>query len=59
MEKICTCGDTEMQHIDGCEQCVVSDCGCREFSEDEIDDAIEEAMIEVSNLPKGYDGMDL
>lgn len=29
----CTCGDTEEQHVDGCEQCVVPECGCKEFEE--------------------------
>lgn len=24
-----------MQHVDGCEQCVVPGCGCREFEEEE------------------------
>lgn len=33
MEKICTCGDSEDMHIDGCEQCFNGDCGCKEFEE--------------------------
>jgi len=28
---ICTCGDSESQHIDGEAQCVVPECGCKEF----------------------------
>lgn len=34
-EKICKCGDTEDQHIDNMEQCVISECGCQEFEEKE------------------------
>jgi hypothetical protein len=30
-EKICECGDTESQHIDGMERCIVPECGCKEF----------------------------
>ena len=30
-EKLCTCGDTEEQHIDGEAQCAVPECGCKEF----------------------------
>lgn len=35
MEELCTCGDTANQHIDGCEQCVIPGCGCKEFEERE------------------------
>lgn len=31
--KICECGDEEMQHIDAMEQCVIPECGCKEFTE--------------------------
>lgn len=34
-EMMCECGDTASQHVDGCEQCVVPECGCKEFSEAE------------------------
>lgn len=27
----CVCGHIEEQHIDNCEQCVIPNCGCREF----------------------------
>ena len=33
---MCTCGDTEMQHVDGCEQCFIPECGCKEFEEKEL-----------------------
>lgn len=32
-EVMCECGDWSSQHVDGCEQCAVSECGCREFTE--------------------------
>lgn len=41
-ERICTCGDTESQHIDGSEQCAIVDCDCKEFEEETMDDADEE-----------------
>lgn len=28
----CECGDTSDMHVDGCEQCFVIGCGCREFT---------------------------
>ena len=31
MEKKCTCGDTESQHYENTDKCVV--CGCKEFEE--------------------------
>jgi hypothetical protein len=31
MEKKCTCGDTETQHYENTDKCVV--CGCKEFEE--------------------------
>lgn len=37
-EKICECGDMESQHIDSGEQCVIPECGCREFEEQESSD---------------------
>jgi len=40
-DKICVCGDPESQHIDGCESCVVCDCGCREFEEEATPEEIE------------------
>jgi hypothetical protein len=30
-EKKCTCGDTESQHYENTDKCVV--CGCKEFEE--------------------------
>jgi hypothetical protein len=33
VEKICECGDSEKVHIDGCEQCCIPECGCKEFQE--------------------------
>ncbi len=35
---ICECGDLESQHIDGCEQCVIPECDCKEFVEKLDDD---------------------
>lgn len=32
-DPMCECGDTSSQHVDGCEQCAVPECGCREFQE--------------------------
>ena len=32
-DKECECGDMEMQHVDGCEQCCIPECGCKEFIE--------------------------
>lgn len=31
-DEMCECGDTSSQHVDGCEQCVVPECGCKEFN---------------------------
>lgn len=31
----CTCGDEEELHVDNCEQCVVPECGCKEFESEE------------------------
>ena len=36
----CTCGDTESEHIDSEAQCVIVDCGCKEF--ESRDDTINE-----------------
>jgi hypothetical protein len=33
---VCVCGDSEDMHIDGCEQCFVVGCGCREFEEKQV-----------------------
>jgi len=30
-EKVCVCGDLEMQHTNACEQCLIPECGCKEF----------------------------
>lgn len=30
---MCECGDPSSQHVDGCEQCIIPECGCREFTE--------------------------
>lgn len=35
-ELICLCGDPESQHVDGCEQCFIPGCGCKEFEEKQI-----------------------
>lgn len=35
---VCVCGDPASHHIDGEEQCVESDCGCRQFEADLPDD---------------------
>lgn len=40
-ELICECGDTESQHIDNCEQCVIPECGCKSFVEESSDDVCE------------------
>lgn len=37
MPKICTCGDSEDMHVNGCEQCFNGDCGCKEFEEESND----------------------
>lgn len=31
-DPVCDCGDLSSMHVDGCEQCAVIGCGCREFS---------------------------
>ncbi len=36
MNKICTCGDSEDQHVDNEGPCVIADCRCRSFIEDEL-----------------------
>lgn len=33
MDLMCECGDLNSQHVDGCEQCAVPECGCKEFTE--------------------------
>lgn len=33
-DKICVCGDLASEHVDGCEQCIIPDCGCKEFQQD-------------------------
>lgn len=35
-EALCVCGDEENQHIDNCEQCVIAECGCKQFEEPEV-----------------------
>jgi hypothetical protein len=30
-DEMCDCGETASQHVDGCEQCFIPDCGCKEF----------------------------
>lgn len=30
-DPMCECGDPSSQHVDGCEQCFIPECGCREF----------------------------
>lgn len=30
-DPVCECGDLSSQHVDGCEQCVIPECGCKEF----------------------------
>jgi hypothetical protein len=34
-DPMCVCGDSSSYHVDGCEQCFIIDCGCREFEEEE------------------------
>ena len=51
-ELICTCGDTESQHVDNCEQCVVPECGCKEF-----EDANFDPMNNQDNLEATYGNM--
>lgn len=34
-KQMCVCGDTEDEHVDGCEQCIISECGCKEFELEE------------------------
>lgn len=33
-DPMCECGDASSLHVDGCEQCVIPECGCREFEEE-------------------------
>lgn len=57
-EKMCTCGEIEDMHVNGCEQCFVPDCGCSEFEEvcefcggDSVKREVEEetgALVEVA-----------
>jgi hypothetical protein len=35
MDKICVCGDREMEHVDAMEQCFIPECDCKEFEESE------------------------
>lgn len=46
-EKMCRCGDTESQHVDGCEQCVIHECGCKEFEEISCEKCNDSGMIEI------------
>ena len=32
-DMICECGDKASEHVDGCEQCFIPGCGCKEFTE--------------------------
>lgn len=41
-ERYCICGDTEDQHIDNSEQCVISGCGCKEFESIEPEEGDED-----------------
>jgi len=31
----CICGDLESEHVDAKEQCVILECGCKEFTNEE------------------------
>jgi hypothetical protein len=37
-DPMCECGDPSSQHVDGCEQCVIPECGCREFTDIEVEE---------------------
>ncbi len=32
-ERMCVCGDGEDLHVDGVDQCMTEDCGCKEFED--------------------------
>jgi len=46
-ERLCQCGDTEMQHVDGCEQCIIPECGCKEFEEISCGSCNDTGVIEI------------
>jgi hypothetical protein len=48
-EMMCVCGDTASQHVDGCEQCFIPECGCKEFEEVEAE---QEADADMPKCPQ-------
>jgi hypothetical protein len=47
-EKKCTCGDTETQHYENTDKCVV--CGCKEFTKQIQADTLERFKEDMQNL---------
>lgn len=46
----CTCGDTAAEHIDGMEQCFVIGCGCKEFT----NEVLENEMLKVEDSKNDF-----
>lgn len=40
IDQLCECGDRESEHVDGCERCVIPECGCKEFQEPATEEEI-------------------
>ena len=40
LNPVCQCGDRESEHIDGCERCIIPECGCKEFTEPATEEEI-------------------
>jgi hypothetical protein len=51
MEKKCTCGDTETQHYENTDKCVV--CGCKEF-EEKMDTELRQEIIKTLKAIQDY-----
>ena len=46
-DKICQCGEPASYHVEGCEQCIISDCECKEFVEILCDKCQDTGQIEI------------
>ena len=38
---VCECGDIESQHVDNVGMCMVPECGCKRFEEEEREENID------------------
>lgn len=52
-ENLCECEDRESEHVDGCEMCVIPECGCKEFQEPITEEEIK-ADREFSSAQKAF-----